>query len=118
VAKGERVLPLVYTFVEDVIAVDGGAGKTYRKALRERYAASARFRRLLVQLNWFWAVGALVDGIATLVVVWTVPEVVAYGVGWGSPLVFCVVWVWITLVWVRRGLREEKKQWVRAELDE
>ncbi|KAK0732505.1 hypothetical protein B0T21DRAFT_291090 [Apiosordaria backusii] len=114
-AKGERVPPLIYTFIEDVIAVDGNAGKEYRMALRERYAVSSRFRRLLVQMNWFWAAGALFDGIGTLVVIWTVPEVVAYGVGWGSPLVFLIIWVWITLVWVRRSLREEKRQWVGVE---
>ncbi|KAK1756735.1 hypothetical protein QBC47DRAFT_451315 [Echria macrotheca] len=112
VPKGQRVRPLVYTLVEDIIAVDGNAGKEYRAALDARYAASAHFRRLLVQLNWFWAVGALVDGIGTLVVIWTVPEVVAYGIGWGSPLVFVTIWTVVTVLWVRRSLRNEKTWWV------
>lgn len=111
IPKGGRVLPLVYTLVEDIIAVDGNAGKDYRTSLMARYTVSPRFRKMIIQMNWFWAIGALVDGIGTLVVIWTVPEVVAYGVGWGSPFVFVVIWTWITVVWARRSLREEKKLW-------
>ncbi|KAK5659796.1 hypothetical protein OQA88_1007 [Cercophora sp. LCS_1] len=115
VPKGGRVPPLIYTFMEDVIAVDGNAGREYRRALQARYAVSKRFRELLTHLSWFWAAGALFDGIGTLVVVWTVPETVAYGVGWGSPLVWLMIWVWITIIWVRRSLREEKTAWVADE---
>lgn len=111
VAKGEPMPPHVYTFVEDVIAVDGNAGKKFREAMKARYAASPRFRKMIAQQNWFWALGALADGIGTMVVIWTVPEVVAYGVGWGSPFIFAIVWTWISVVWVRHDLREEKRLW-------
>jgi len=81
VEKGETTPPLVFTIVEDIVAVDGGAGKDYRRNLLARYRASPRFRKMIAQQNWFWAVGALVDGVGTMVVIWTVSEPVAYGVG-------------------------------------
>ncbi|KAK0615316.1 hypothetical protein B0T17DRAFT_541606 [Bombardia bombarda] len=111
VAKGERTPPLVYTIVEDIVAVDGAAGMEYRRAFKARYEASARFRRMVKQQNWFWGWGALLVGVGTLVVIWTVPQEVAYGVGWGSPLVFATVWTITTVIWVRRNLRLEKKLW-------
>jgi hypothetical protein len=32
--------------------------------------------------------------------------------GWGIPLIFSLVWTWITVVWVRGALRKEKKMWI------
>jgi len=111
VEKGERTPPLVLTLVEDIVAVDGGAGREYRQSLMARYKASKVFRRMIADQNWFWGVGALLDGIGTMVAIWTTPEAVAYGIGWGSPLVFAIVWTWTTVVWVRGALRKEKKLW-------
>lgn len=112
VDKGERVPPLVLTLVEDIVGVDGAGGIVYRRALLARYHASKRFRKMIAALNWFWAVGSFVDGIGTMVVIWTVPERVAYGVGWGSPLVFVIIWTIISVQWVKRDLRREKKLWL------
>ena len=81
VAKGERVPPMVLTIVEDIVGVDGGAGKSYRKRLMDRYHASPRFRKMIRTMNWFWGIGSVLCGIGTLVVIWTVPQEVAYGVG-------------------------------------
>ncbi|KAK4095994.1 hypothetical protein N658DRAFT_481372 [Parathielavia hyrcaniae] len=81
IPKGARVPPLVLTLVEDIVGVDGGAGREYRNTVLARYEASPRFKKMIAQQNWFWAVGALVDGIGTMAVIWTVPERVAYGVG-------------------------------------
>ncbi|KAI0484998.1 hypothetical protein GGR56DRAFT_681019 [Xylariaceae sp. FL0804] len=105
--------PLALALVADVVAVDGGAGTAFRARLARRHAASARFRALVAGLNWFWAAGALLNGAAALAVVWagSVPEVVAYGVGWGEPLVFATVWGTITVFWVRRGLKNERAAW-------
>ncbi|KAL2016776.1 hypothetical protein VTK56DRAFT_2989 [Thermocarpiscus australiensis] len=114
IPKGGRVPPLVLTIVEDIVGVDGAGGREYRNSLLARYKVSPRFREMIAQQNWFWAIGALVDGIGTLVVIWTVPEEIAYGVGWGSPLVFAMIWTTITVTWVRRSLRREKQLW-RAE---
>ena len=81
IPKGGRVPPLVFTLVEDVVGVDGAGGREYRNSLLARYEASPRFRKMIARQNWFWAVGVLIDAVGTLVVVWTVPEKVAYGVG-------------------------------------
>ncbi|KAK4183566.1 hypothetical protein QBC35DRAFT_97022 [Podospora australis] len=110
--KGERVPPLVLTLVEDIVGVDGAGGIIYRRALLARYNASRRFRKMIAKLNWFWAVGCLIDGVGTLVVIWTVPERVAYGVGWGSPLVFVIIWTIVSVQWVKHDLRREKKLWL------
>ncbi|KAK4153499.1 ankyrin repeat-containing domain protein [Chaetomidium leptoderma] len=99
IPKGGRVPPLVFTLVEDVVGVDGAGGREYRNSLLARYETSPRFRKMIAQQNWFWAVGALADGIGTMVVIWTVPEKVAYGVGWGSPFVFVLIWATISVHW-------------------
>ncbi|KAK0744396.1 hypothetical protein B0T21DRAFT_325064 [Apiosordaria backusii] len=111
VAKGERVPPLVLTIVEDIVGVDGGAGVEYRRAVFARYAASKRFRKMIANQNWFWAVGSLVFGVGTLVTIWCVDYHIAYGIGWGTPLLFTIVWTWISVEWVRRDLRNEKRLW-------
>jgi hypothetical protein len=81
--KGEKVKPGVYTLLEDVVAVDGGAGRPYREALDARYLASPRFRKLMRDLSLFWSIPALLIGIACTVVVCvhSVPKHVGYGVG-------------------------------------
>lgn len=118
VAKGEPMPPFVLTAVEDIIAVDGGAGREYRDQLHARYKASAMFRKMIMRQTWFWGWGSLLVGIGTLVVVWTVPVSVAYGVGWGAPLVFTIVWISICILWVQRDLRMEKKRWLGVHMAE
>ncbi|KAL7627941.1 hypothetical protein AAE478_002136 [Parahypoxylon ruwenzoriense] len=113
--KGAPIPPVLLTFIEDVVAVDGGAGKTYRRRVLGRYKVSKRFRALIKGLNWFWGVGCVLIGIGALVVVWTVPQEIAYGIGWGAPLGFTTLWTFITILWARRSLRVEKKCWA-AEL--
>lgn len=81
VPKGDRTPPLVFTLVEDIVGVDGGAGQSYRKRLIARYAVSAKFRLMIAQINWFWGIGAMLCGVGIMVVLWTVPQEVAYGVG-------------------------------------
>jgi len=118
VAKGEPMVPFVLTAVEDIVAVDGGAGREYRDQLHARYNISPIFRKMIMRQTWFWGVGSLLVGIGTLVVIWTVPVSVAYGVGWGAPLVFTVIWVTICVLWVRRDLRMEKKRWLGVHMNE
>ncbi|KAK1835639.1 hypothetical protein QBC39DRAFT_340765 [Podospora conica] len=118
VAKGEPMPPFVLTAVEDIVAVDGGAGREYRDQLHARYKASAMFRRMIMRQTWFWGWGSLLVGVGTLVVVWTVPVSVAYGVGWGAPLIFTIVWITTCVLWVRRDLRMEKKRWLGVHMAE
>lgn len=91
--KGGHVRPGVYTFVEDVVAVNGGAGRPWREALDARYNASKSFRILMIELSWFWSIGALVAGAVTtvLVCVHAVPKDVGYGIGESSPTPFVLV---------------------------
>ncbi|KAL5585914.1 hypothetical protein FOBRF1_015784 [Fusarium oxysporum] len=46
-ARGEKVLPGVYYFIEDIVAVNAGGGSPYREALVARYKASPGFRRMI-----------------------------------------------------------------------
>ncbi|KAI1097299.1 hypothetical protein F4804DRAFT_181432 [Jackrogersella minutella] len=110
--KGSPIPPVLLTFIEDVVAVDGGAGKTYRQRLLSRYKVSKHFRALIRGLNWFWGVGSILIGAGSLAVVWIVPQEIAYGIGWGAPLVFTIIWTAITILWAHRSLQVEKKRWV------
>ncbi|KAI0841187.1 hypothetical protein F5Y06DRAFT_293675 [Hypoxylon sp. FL0890] len=110
--KGAPIPPVLLTFIEDVVAVDGGAGKTYRKRLLGRYKVSKDFRALIKGLNWFWGVGCILVGAGSLAVVWTVPQEIAYGIGWGAPLGFTIIWTAITILWSHKALHLEKKRWM------
>lgn len=82
VAKGAAVPPLALTLAEDVVAVDGGGGKAWRRELMARYDASPRFRQMVSQVNWLWAAGTIAAAAATLTAVWAVDDqTIAYGVG-------------------------------------
>jgi hypothetical protein len=70
--KGSTCPPITYTIIEDVIAVDAGAGKVYREALLQRYNASPRFRKMLIQLVWFWGIPSIVVGVVLLPLDFTV----------------------------------------------
>ncbi len=130
--KGEQVKPGVYYFIEDIVAVNANAGRPFREALAARYQASPIFRRLIKHQSLFWSVPALVIAIVLTVVVCvhTVSDPVAYGVGesshlylpipegqannsigWAVPFIWAGLWVPITLLWVRREMREERDSW-------
>lgn len=81
--RGVPMRPLVYTIVEDVIAVDTKCGREYREQLNKRYEASPMFRELLDRMGLFWGVSATVLGAGIVALVWVpeIPETVAYGVG-------------------------------------
>jgi hypothetical protein len=116
IPKGGRVPPLVFTLVEDIVGVDGAGGREYREALLARYETSPRFRKMIAQQNWFWAVGALVDGIGTMVVIWTVPERVAYGVG-ACPFIVRPGYFWAQQTDSRGIIRLGEPACVCADLD-
>jgi len=101
--------PLVYVYVEDLIGVDGKGKLEYREALRARFDASPCFRQLLVRLTWFWGIGFLVIGVVLFALVFTIPKVVAYGIGWMVPCIWCAVWIWITTRFVQHSLFQEKE---------
>lgn len=74
--------PGVFVVMEDIVAVDGAGGETFRRSLRDRYEASEVFRRMLTQLNWFWGIGSVVVAIVTTVVVFVVSDLnVVFAIG-------------------------------------
>lgn len=79
---GEVFRPGILTIIEDVVAVDGGRKREYRRALMRRYEASPRFQRLIEDLNWFWGFGGMVLGIIMIIVLAKVRvKTFAFGLG-------------------------------------
>jgi hypothetical protein len=111
VPKGAVTPPITYSIVEDVVAVDGGGGITFRTAFMARYNASPKFRELLRQMTWFWGVPSLVVGVVLMAVIFTVRREVAYGLGWTIPAIWAGIWTLVTIFWVKRALREEERDW-------
>ncbi|KHN99010.1 uncharacterized protein MAM_02708 [Metarhizium album ARSEF 1941] len=115
-AKGGKVLPAAYYFMEDVIAVNVKAGRPYREALAARFKASRRFRRMLYVQSMFWCVPALVLAAALTVVavVHDVPATAAYGICWAVPFIWCAVWVSISVWWCKRDMVRERIEWEQS----
>ncbi|KAL4939931.1 hypothetical protein BDV06DRAFT_230732 [Aspergillus oleicola] len=109
--KGAVMPVALYVMIEDVVAVDGGGGQMYRYALRTRYLSSPYFRRMLVQMNFFWAGGAMIWAAAITAIIFTTPQDAAFAVGWGAPFVWAILWALITIPWVQSDLRREKEAW-------
>jgi len=114
VPRGERMPPGLYTLIEDVVSVDGNGGKPYREALRDRFNASPKFRRMIINLSFFWSIPALVVAGAVTAVIFTVDRPVGYGIGWVVPFIWAGLWAFTTIKWVQHSLREEKEAWVAA----
>lgn len=84
IPKGGTLRPVLYTLIEDIVAVDGNGGSEYRLRLNARFEASRDFRRLLRNMTWFWVLPALVVAVATsLLIFWPglLPRDNAYVVG-------------------------------------
>ncbi|KAJ6438924.1 protein HIR1 [Purpureocillium lavendulum] len=112
-AKGEPVHPGVYYFIEDVVAVNAGAGRPYREALAARYRASPRFRRMLYVQSLFWAIPALILAVplTVIAVIHPVPATAAYGVCWAVPFLWCALWGAISVRWCKRDMVRERLEW-------
>lgn len=111
VPKGSQLRPGIYSIIEDVCAVDGSGGTTFRENLNKRYEASHVFRAMLRRLGVFWAVGA--EGIAVVltILIFTLSGEAAYVVGWCAPFVWAGIWTLATYVYVKKSLRYEQQQW-------
>ncbi|KAL3478673.1 hypothetical protein BJX99DRAFT_224130 [Aspergillus californicus] len=109
--KGAVMPTALYVLIEDVVAVDGGGGQMYRYALRTRYLSSPYFRRMLVQMNYFWAGGAMIWAAAITAMIFTTPQDAAFAIGWSVPFVWAGLWIIITIPWVQSDLRREKEAW-------
>ncbi|KAA8648197.1 hypothetical protein EYZ11_000526 [Aspergillus tanneri] len=109
--KGSVMPTALYVLIEDVVAVDGGGGQIYRYALRIRYLSSPYFRRMLFQMNCFWAGGSIIFAAAITAIIFTTSQPVAFTLGWSLPFVWAGIWTLITIPWVQSDLRREKQAW-------
>ncbi|PHH65912.1 hypothetical protein CDD81_860 [Ophiocordyceps australis] len=114
--RGGRVHAAVYYFIEDVVAVNAGAGRPYREALAARYRASPHFRRMLHVQSLFWSIPALVLAVplTVIAVISPVPATAAYGVCWAVPFLWAALWGAITVIWCKREMLRERIQWEAA----
>jgi amino acid transporter len=103
--------PLTFCILEDIVACDGRGGKAFRKAAMERYHMSPLYRKMLVQLNWAWALSAYVIAAATFAIVMTIPPDIAYGLGWGIPCLWAIIGAIITTKFVQRSVGIERELW-------
>lgn len=78
---GTPTRPLVYTIMEDIVAVDGNGGQQWREALNARYEASPAFRQMLIRLNVFWGFAAVILGTILTIIIFTTPKTTGYGIG-------------------------------------
>ncbi|KAJ5035157.1 uncharacterized protein L3040_008415 [Drepanopeziza brunnea f. sp. 'multigermtubi'] len=111
--KGELVHPGIFYIVEDIVAVNSGGGRPFREGMDARYRASPIFRKLIRDLSWFWSIPGLIMASASTVVVVInqVPEEVSYGIGWGVPFLWAIIWAVITVPWVRKVMARERSSW-------
>ena len=108
---GSTCPPLTFCILEDIVGCDGRGGKEFRAAAMARYHASPLYRKMLAQLNWFWALSAYAVAGATFAVVMTIPEEIAYGLGWGIPTAWAFIAAGTTTLWVKRSVGIEREAW-------
>ena len=111
IPKGSVIRPGIYTFIEDVVAVDGSGGTAFRERLNVRYEASHYFRQMLHRLTLFWGFGAEGAAILTTALVFTLEGEAAYAVGWSLPGVWAIIWALVTYWYVKKDLKMEREKW-------
>lgn len=112
--KGAPWRPAIYAFIEDCGAIEMRGEKVYREKLNARYEASPMFRRMIIQLSWSWGVGLICIAIVSTVLIFMIEDDVAFGLGWGLPYAFMIVWAVLTYWFVKRSLTREKAVWRAA----
>lgn len=117
IPKGAQLRPGIYPLIEDIMAVEGGAGTQYREELNRRYEASHTFRTMLRRLGLFWSFGAMGIAVVCTILIFTINAEAGYVIGWAAPFVWAGVWAMMTTWYVKRMLKQEKIAWA-AELAE
>ena len=107
--KGERCKPFTYYVIEDFVAVDAGQGRGYREELKERWNTSPVFRRMIWDVNLWWAIGGVIFIGALAGVTWGCDFDTAYGLSFGVLFIWIGVWALVTWLWVKRKLRIERE---------
>ena len=97
--------------VEDIIAVDGGAGQSFRQTWNDRYERSAPLRLLLMQMDLLWGISGLMLVAAIFGLVFGVDNgEVGYVVGWLLPWTWAAVVASITFWMSKAMLKREAAQ--------
>ncbi|KAL2060847.1 hypothetical protein VTL71DRAFT_8899 [Oculimacula yallundae] len=106
---GNVVKPAIFYIVEDIVAVDGNGGLSFRTAFNARYESSVVFREMIWKLSLAWCLAFYVlAGAFTALVFWLEVDAV-YAVGWVAPFPLAgALAVW-TISFVRAELREERR---------
>ena len=100
--------PAVFYIVEDVVAVDGHGGLDYRIAINERYYSSEVFQKLMWDVSVVWMLWFYVWAVLFTILVWRLPVVAVYAVGWAGPFPFTGLLAIWTTYYVKAALRRER----------
>jgi hypothetical protein len=110
-AKGEPQRPGTFIIVEDVVAVDGKQGRTWRSAWSARYEASSALRSHLRRMDMLWGT----TGLAVVAVIWGCAfgidnHDIGYAIGWALPWVWAGLMTLLTIQMSKAMLRKEEVQ--------
>jgi hypothetical protein len=112
---GNVVRPAIFYIVEDVVAVDGEGGIEYRKAFVARYDTSPIFRKMIWNLSVVWMLCFYILAIIFTVLVFTLPKVAVYAVGWAGPFPMAGLLAIWTIFYVKSTLLSERNEPVQDE---
>ncbi|KAH7385089.1 hypothetical protein BKA64DRAFT_712212 [Cadophora sp. MPI-SDFR-AT-0126] len=105
---GSVVRPAIYYIVEDVVAVDGNGGIEYREAFGARYESSPIFQSMIKTLSIFWCLAFYALAAWFTVLVFKLPAIAVYAVGWAGPFPLAgLLAVW-TIYYVKSCMRDER----------
>ena len=113
--RGAPFRPALLAIIEDSASIEARGELTARLAVMKRYESSPLFRKMIERLSWFWGVGCIVIAIITTILIFSLEEKVAFGVGWGLPYILVTIFVLVSTVFVKASLKEERRVW-RANL--
>ena len=112
--KGAPWRPALLAILEDTGAIEARGELAHREAVMRRYEASPPFRHMLLRLSWFWGISLMVIAVVTTVLIVSLEERIAFGVGWGLPYVLSALFGLWTVRFVKKSLREERSAWERG----
>lgn len=110
VDAGNVVRPAIYYIVEDIVAVDGDGGIEYRKAFTARYESSPIFQGMIWTLSLVWMLSFYILAIVFTALVFYLPRVAVYAVGWAGPFPLAGLMALWTIYYVKSSLRWERAQ--------
>ena len=74
VPSGAPIRSGVYCIIEDVVAVDGGQGETFRRQLQDRYLHSKVVQQLCLEMDLLWGITGTIFGVGFILMVTLIPN--------------------------------------------